>query len=466
MHADRIERNRLARTLGMLLLATGTMASPSRGQEAPESPRLPASATIPAGTYYEGQAIPLRVQVIAAGGDWPEIATPTLADAEIQPTGRGFQPLLSSGIGETVTETHAYSFDFRIVAKRPGRLLIPSIEVRQGEKTGRTRPLRLTVSPVPATPDRTSAFLGGVGPLEVEAEAMPTSVRVGQPFEFRLTLTGPGALGSDRPAELPGFDRLGLDLSVRPLPPERSENPPRRVFRYQIRPLKPGEVVLPPIAVSTFDPASRRFLTRWTHAVPIRIAQVATFDPSRLDYQTPLEPAVGWPSWVLPLVVGIVGLGLPVALIGWVRWTRSRGRVNAERLARSMADRFAEAREGLSPAVVAREVVETLAEYLWQVRRRPKGALTPDEARREFLALGASASLVEQAGTLVESCDRARFARPEDRTPEVDHARADALMDRTRALFRGLEGGGRGTSGGRKGNFKEPREAPGTVADA
>ena len=54
----------------------------------------------------------------------------------------------------------------------------------------------LTVEPVPFE-GRPAEFLGGVGEFSVQASVMPTTIRVGQEFIYRIGLTGPGRLGND-----------------------------------------------------------------------------------------------------------------------------------------------------------------------------------------------------------------------------------------------------------------------------
>ena len=114
-----------------------------------------------------------------------------------------------------VAESNLFVSRFRVVPRRAGTLEIPSIRARLGDRTGRSRPVRLSIKPVPAE-GRPAEFLGGVGPFTLKAEAVPATVRVGQELEYRITVTGPAAWGmTDRP-ELKRFDRTGLGLRIEP----------------------------------------------------------------------------------------------------------------------------------------------------------------------------------------------------------------------------------------------------------
>src|SRR5436309_2897022 len=82
---------------------------------------------------------------------------------------------------------------------------------------------------------------------------------------------GPAAWGMTGRPELERFDRLGVGLRVEPRPVDAMNEPPSRTFSYTLRPTRPGEAVLPPVAIAAFDPATRRYVTHVTPGVPIRV---------------------------------------------------------------------------------------------------------------------------------------------------------------------------------------------------
>ncbi len=171
------------------------------------------------GPYYAGQGIPIEV-VTVAGGERPEVDVPRVPGAEVIATGTRFRPISTSAIGNVVNETNRYTFTFEVLPERAGTLTVPSFRVSDGERSGRTAPLRLDVRPLPVV-GRPASFLGGVGPLEVSAVARPSRVRVGQTFDYRIILRGPGARGSTQAPDLSRFDAL-------PIAPGSSRPPPRR----------------------------------------------------------------------------------------------------------------------------------------------------------------------------------------------------------------------------------------------
>lgn len=408
----------------------------ARGED--DAPLMPRASASP-GPYFVGQAIEVRVALIAGAGK-PTATSPRVAGAEVAPAELSWSPIATDGIGEVVHETRRYLFKFQVVAKRPGTLTFPPIVVRLGGRSGRTRAVPVEVRAIPSV-GRPSTFLGGVGDLKVEASARPSAVRVGQSLVYEIRLTGPGAWGSSRPPTLSGGVFESLRIRVEPLPEDTATDPPSRTFRYRLRPAVAGEASLPPVAVSTFQPKSERFLTWLAPAVPIRVAAVSAFDPSRLDYG---EPAKGSPKtprrWALAWAVALI---VPLALL-LARRALVRRRDDPRRLARRLALGFP-ADSGAEP--LARRITEDLAEYLRAAIGRPPGALTPEEARREVERAGGDAGLGGRAGRLVACCDRARYRGGDEE--------AGRLAGEARAVFLALgmvrvgkrDGGGK-TEGG------------------
>ena len=120
-----------------------------------------------------------------------------------------------------------HRFAFRIVPRRTGTLNIPPVAVRQGRRSGSSRPVRFSVRPLPSG-GRPRGFLGGVGPFRVEAEASPRVVRAGGEFEYRLRIIGPAARGSRDAPDLSPFDRVPLGLRITRLPDRGVERSPLR----------------------------------------------------------------------------------------------------------------------------------------------------------------------------------------------------------------------------------------------
>jgi hypothetical protein len=281
--------------------------------------------------------------------------------------------------------------------------------------------------------DRPAEFLGGVGRFELHAEAEPTVVRVGQEFTFRIKVTGPAAWGMTEHPELTHLDRLGIGVRIGREPDQATGEPPERTFAYRLRPTRAGEAVLPPVAISAFDPAIERYVTHVTAGVPIRIMAIPQFDPATIE-----NPGSGSRSTVaLPVVWTASGLSAVLlvgsyALLVTVRRGLGRRQVQGPTAARRYAARLG---RGLESAVVApvrrqgsipgpatsvdqtgqpthdaaRRVTDGLIHYLQLGTGRPSGALTPDEALDGVARLTNCEELARQASRLTARCDRAMY---------------------------------------------------------
>jgi hypothetical protein len=406
---------------------------------------LEVRAQVAPGVRYMGQTIMVQVGVVAEG-ERPEVAPPKIAGADLTLAGTSFRPISASGIGDFVRERNQFLSRFRLVPHRAGTLEIPPFRARLGERIGASRSLRLSIEAPPLV-GRPAEFLGGVGPFEVAAKASPTTLRAGQEFEFRIRLTGPGALGATRGPSLARFDRVPLGLRVEPLLTEAVAEPPSRVFHYRLRPTRAGEAVLPPVAIAAFDPKSNQYVTKVTAGVSIRVVTVPRFDPTSLDY-SPKPNAASTRSvgrGTLLIMTG-AGLLLTIRVLAWA-WRRTDRRSDLGRLARRLACSFD---AGRGPEEAAQAITDGFIEYLALTTARPRGALTPDEARRGILQAAGSTDLAARAEGLVARCDRVRFARADADTEELVGAARLFFNDLGRVTVRKWGGSEEG---------EQPREA-------
>jgi hypothetical protein len=251
---------------------------------------------------------------------------------------------------------------------------------------------------------------------------------MGQELTYTIHVTGPAARGMTSAPDLDRFSRVPLGLQVEPLPAEAVDTPPSRWFRYRIRPTRAGEASLPPLAIAAFDPQTGRFVTKVTSSLPIHVVEVPKFDPRTLDYPPP--PTRATPSrsrltvgrTAILFILGIVGIFLAGLATRYLRKRRETdprrpllrclrgldGRMGAERTARMISD--------------------ALVDYLERTSGRPRGVLTPPEARSAVAQATQRDDLGERCAQLVANCDRARYSSSEPRSAELV-AEARQLFD-------------------------------------
>jgi hypothetical protein len=403
-------------------------------------------AEVAAGPHLVGEGFELRVGVVAAG-QRPDVELPRVGGAEVWIIDTDVKPISASGIGGVTAQANLFISRFRVVARRAGTLEIPPIRARLRDNSGRSRPLRVTIRRVPPQ-GRPAEFLGGVGRFLVRGEAAPQVVRVGQELDFRITVNGPAVWGMVERPELKRFDRLGIGLHIEPRPDEATHEPPSRTFVYRLRPMRPGEVVLPPVAIAAFDPGLSRYITQVTAGVPIRVVAVPSFDPATVDLGELDEAASRsrlrvWGAWVASAALL---LGAALGLV-WVR-RRRRGlglgptaaRKYAARVAHSLG--FDGSRTGrghdaafrAAPSDVARRTGEQLVRYLELGVGRPPGALTPVEVSQGVALCTGCDALAVRAARLAAQCDRTLYRAP----PAPSEDDPDRLLEEARELFMAL----------------------------
>ena len=93
------------------------------------------------------------------------------------------------------------------------------------------------------------------------------------------------------PPELKRFDRVPLGLRIRSRPTETKDEPLSALFIYRLRPSRPGDAVLPPISIASFDPSLSSLHDPGDPRRSDRVVAVAAFDPATIvdDGSMPLE---------------------------------------------------------------------------------------------------------------------------------------------------------------------------------
>ena len=353
--------------------------------------------------YLVGQAITVDVAVTPRGAG--AVAPPAIPGAELQ-------PVAPAPVG--TADDGADHRRFVLVPTRAGPLAIPPFRTVRDGRALASRTTTIAVTSVPPG-GRTAAFLGGVGEFRVAASVEPNAVRVGQPVEFRITLTGPAAAGSGQSPDLSGWARLPPAFEVRGATTQVDDgDPPARTFRYRLRPTRPGRAVLPPVAVAAFDPGARRYATRTTASLVVDVAETPRFDPATVDYPfTPTRRPV-----VAPVMAGMILAGGALA-VGWLvvrhrlRRARRAQAVNWRNEANGLRRWAAADRD---PVEGAGEVAGRLASAIGRGTGQSVAVLTPPEAEAAILDLTQDVDLARRAAALVATSDRLRFDPATDAT--------------------------------------------------
>ncbi len=160
--------------------------------------------------------------------------------------------------------------EFKIKSKvrlaKPGSIfgLGPAYEFTKSSK-----PVKIKVNPLPAE-GRPASFSGAVGQFQVTAKIEKTQVPVNQPFSFRIRFEGSG---NAKGIELPGISwPEGLEIYDTKSESKFFKNGLSfKEFEVLVIPRQEGDLTIPAIEFSMFDPAQRKYLTQKTQAISLKV---------------------------------------------------------------------------------------------------------------------------------------------------------------------------------------------------
>ena len=382
--------------------------------------------------------------------DGSEYLTATVRRVALFPTGSGERTLEPLGIEAQVRVPNRRRGSFDDLFGAFG------LADRRFPVTVASRPVAIEVLPTPAE-GRPGSFTGHVGRLDVSTSVDRNEVAANEALAFRVDVTGTGNLRSLGAPEIDFPDEFEV------FPPETTEKiAPRgggiggsRGYEYVLIPRVPGNVTIPAVEVSYFDPRSRTYGT--SRAPPVEVAVTgdaaaagaesgavrSAVEPIREEIRfirigpPELRPAGArlyatagfWIVLLLPLAA--------VAAAAAVR--RHRDRIEGDvayarvRRARRMARRRLARAKGLAAGDAAgfyAEVAGALQGFLADRLNVAEAGLLREEAGRLARRRGVSGETLERLFGCLDDCDRQRFApagagrEPPERVIE----RAAALM--------------------------------------
>ncbi len=303
-------------------------------------------------------------------------------------------------------------FKGRVVAgvDGSGRPIGPSVLAVGPARTVRVVP--------PPEAGRPFSYVGTLGSnMTVDATLDTPSCKLGDPLRLRLTVGGAVRLDAIAPPVLSLQSNLLERFTIYDDTAETSKAADRREFSYTIRPKIVGTCEFPPVELSYFDTAARRYRTVATPPIPLQVSGAAELTRDQVlartnvlgrrpaDAATDLPPIAGMRAspdgWQpAPLFGGRLTLAIaatgPVAFLAVALTTLARAglarrrprRRRAHALDRALATAaHARRAHAADPAAQRAAVYESLRHFLADRYDSPASGITPADARR-LLATG------------------------------------------------------------------------------
>jgi tetratricopeptide (TPR) repeat protein len=453
------------------VLASGAVGGPTEG----ESAQLSLTLAVPRTEVYLHEHIPLTLalrvgQVRVADLQYPQIDGDGFSIEKLaEPSQR--QEQVGGGIvqvvefGTTLTPLRAGTLS---VGPASMRLNVLQRDRRQDRFFGffgetrratelRGEPLTLTVLPLPDA-GRPAGFSGAVGQFQWDVRATPLDPRAGDPVTVTTTIRGQGNLDTLTPPAITEGDAL----RVYPVQAATGNVPPgSRAFEQVVIPGSAGEVTLPPLAFSYFDPSARAYRTLTPaaivlHVQPGVVARVetpaATPQPATGQAEAPLGQDIVFlkdsPGTLQPIgtrlyksvTLWTFPLAPLAAWIGAVYWDRRRQeqadprRARASRAGRDARAGIAAARQRLSAHDIPTFndlIARTMSEYLQAKLDLSAGGVSGDAVAARLAGRPRARELADEVREFLGACERARYTPASASVADSERtlARATAIVD-------------------------------------
>jgi BatD DUF11 like domain len=301
----------------------------------------------------------------------------------------------------------------------------------------------LNVAELP-TEGRPVGFSGLVGSFEVEADATPTDVSVGDPITLTVRVKGPRYLQNVTLPPLEKQPSLARDFRI---PEERATGVIKgntKVFTQTLRATHSGVSGIPPIEVPYFDPKTGHYEIARSEPIALKVegnriitAQDAEGRDAVAVTQTELEAreegiaynyegaevlvnqAGSLSSW-LSSPLGLILLIAPPlgygGLLAFIVVARRRGADPTGRRAKRAHRDFTRRLQALDSGPLRNadgfhsQLLDALRGYLGARLDLPPGALTFADVAAALQQRGIAAEIVEELRHLFEQCEAGRYA--------------------------------------------------------
>jgi len=198
----------------------------------------------------------------------------------------------------------------------PAIIIVPDTPFQAGI-TVQSNPTTITVVPLPA--DKPDTFTNAVGQFDISVSLEPPIIQAGDPNLFSITITGSGNFDQITSPQL----RLPDTWEVLPRPAlfdDSSQRVQSKTFPFQIFPDQTGNVTIPAIIFTFFDPlvASYKTITSQDIAFTVDgefIVQDQGSSNRAGTRQLPLKPMSGQSSTILPATGFWILWGVPPLVV-------------------------------------------------------------------------------------------------------------------------------------------------------
>ena len=291
-------------------------------------------------------------------------------------------------------------------------------------------PIELDVRPLPAAPQ---GFSGLVGDFDLKAELSQKELAVGESATLSIRVSGTGNVQMISEPELPDLSAFKIydDQPTSSINRKGNALTGSKSFRKALVPLTPGELTVPSISLTFFDPETGSYRTDATPRIALAVRPAEGKEELRLTES--VAPTTGKVAVriladdILPLRKGVdtvastvrgsfgslltgAGLGLPLlAFLAALFARRRRDEHARDRGLRRRRTALKRALAGLGQATSGEDVARRLSVYVGDKLGLTGAALTAEETARHLAERSVPNTLVRRVHRVLESLEAARY---------------------------------------------------------
>ena len=363
-----------------------------------------------------------QVPLVKQRGSGDDLHYGFITAANITPKRSG--PLVIDNLNVTMQYPIQFGFDF-----------FDRLTVRQSRNLRAAPTSDIDVLPLPSE-GRPANFGGAVGRYDISVRADTTSVRVGDPIQLTIDVTGDGPIAALGPPQLSSDIKMNDGFRV---PRERLAGEivgRAKRFTQLIRAKRADVSEIPPIEYPYFDPRLGKYAVARSRAIPISVAAVESLDASDLTgIATPqrnegrrlatldglrgnetseallladYRPTAAWH------VAAATFAPAALFVMAWAPTVYRRNRQadaagRRRQAALSHARRRIEKARSIEPADSAREILAAMSGYLADRLDQPAGRYHGAVSTEFLRKRGVDAELIDDWSDIIDQCEQASF---------------------------------------------------------
>ncbi len=343
----------------------------------------------------------------------------------------------------------------------PTRLEVPGGFFTRGANL-MTRPVTVDVQPLP--PNAPADFTGAVGQYQIDATVDLTETRVNEPVTWQVRVGGYGNIDTlPEPIwpETPGWRDFDSTSTIN-TQVQDGRISGSQVYEKLLIPTEAGQLTLPAVNYTYFDPEQAQYLTVSTNPIMINVApgangETAMFNPDDTPTvgaggeETVMETAVALKA-IKPLAEGKISQPVTQIPIYWLLWLvpvfgvalhygwqkrqvyrqQNSALIRSQQAQKKANKAIKQAqKQGSDPYASASQILLT---YLTEKLNQPVQGLTQKELTVLLTDEGVATAVAQKAIDILTTCEMGRYAPVQD-----SHLQSDNLLDYTKQVIGELE---------------------------